>query len=305
MNHSLSIALSKVEKLASGSIFRRIWNHPINYFKVMWFCKIQYPFTKKGRLVKVPVFYEESLTIQLPAGLDLFITGGKSHASEINLARFLLNTLKPGQHFIDIGAHYGYFSLLAAKLVGKEGKVLAIEPARSTFQLLHVNTVEHTTILALNQAVSNAKELLQFYEFPAQFSEYNTLQPNQYINSAWFASNKPDTYYIATDYLDALLQAHQLLPAIVKIDVEGAEDKVLEGAQELLTHQNFYVAMEFLSAQRGNDPHKKAHQLLCKHQFHSFVITSKGTLEAVFDIEAYLDLHQLDSENIVYKKTEA
>jgi FkbM family methyltransferase len=185
----------------------------------MWFCKIQYPFTKKGRLVKVPVFYEECLTIQLPAGLDLFITGGKSHASEINLARFLLNTLKPGQHFVDIGAHYGYFSLLAAKLVGNKGKVLAVEPSRSTFQLLHLNTVEHTTILALNQAVSNAKGALQFYEFPAQFSEYNTLQPNQYTNSAWFASNKPDTYYIATDYLDALLQAHQLLPAIVKIDV--------------------------------------------------------------------------------------
>lgn len=46
------------------------------------------------------------------------------------------HALKPGATVLDIGAHHGYFSLLAARCVGKGGRVYAFEPAPGNFQIL-------------------------------------------------------------------------------------------------------------------------------------------------------------------------
>lgn len=75
------------------------------------------------------------MNIALPASTDIYLTGGKSHDSEIRLAKFLIKNLNQGDNFVDIGAHYGYFTLLGAHLVGKGGRVF-FEPGKSTYSLL-------------------------------------------------------------------------------------------------------------------------------------------------------------------------
>ncbi len=53
--------------------------------------------------------------------------------------RFLVSELRPGATFVDVGAHVGYFSLLASKLVGPSGSVIAIEPEERNLELLRLN----------------------------------------------------------------------------------------------------------------------------------------------------------------------
>jgi predicted O-methyltransferase YrrM len=53
--------------------------------------------------------------------------------------RYLLSTLTAGQTFVDVGAHVGYFSVLAARRVGPAGSVIAIEPELRNLELLRRN----------------------------------------------------------------------------------------------------------------------------------------------------------------------
>src|SRR5437867_12024721 len=52
---------------------------------------------------------------------------------EDDVCLFLLRSLAPGMVFVDIGAHFGFFTLLASELVGETGRVIALEPMPQTF----------------------------------------------------------------------------------------------------------------------------------------------------------------------------
>jgi predicted methyltransferase len=51
--------------------------------------------------------------------------------------------LAPGKHFLDVGAHVGWYSVLAGLIVGSSGKVFAVEPEPTNFQLLEANLRRH------------------------------------------------------------------------------------------------------------------------------------------------------------------
>lgn len=58
---------------------------------------------------------------------------------EPQLTAYLRANLRPGMTFVDIGANVGYFSVLASRLVGEEGTVVAVEPAPDNVALLRAN----------------------------------------------------------------------------------------------------------------------------------------------------------------------
>src|SRR4029450_8092682 len=58
---------------------------------------------------------------------------------EPNVTAAFRRTLAPGDVCLDIGAHIGYYTLLAARLVGPEGHVHAFEPAPASFRRLRAN----------------------------------------------------------------------------------------------------------------------------------------------------------------------
>ena len=59
------------------------------------------------------------------------------------IVRFLYNWIKPGQIFVDIGAHIGLFSVIAAKKVGASGRVIAFEPAEDNLAILRRNAEQN------------------------------------------------------------------------------------------------------------------------------------------------------------------
>ncbi|NJL77576.1 MAG: FkbM family methyltransferase, partial [Saprospiraceae bacterium] len=185
------------------------------------------------------------MKVILPAGMDLFLLGAKGHDSEVRLARWLINTLQSGDTFLDVGAHFGYYSLLASQLVGETGKVVAFEAAPKTFALLEKNVKPYSNILALPKAVSDKVASIEIYEFPVLYSEYNTLDTKPFEGMEWFKENLPQPTTVPAISLDFYCQQATIHPTVIKIDVEGAEGSVLKGLQHRLCFSSPQLVMEF------------------------------------------------------------
>lgn len=301
MNHILLEKIQQVEKLASTTKISRFLNHPARYVFSILFRDIWYKHNKKEIARKCQTFFGTEMEILLPSSTDIYLTGGKSHPSEINLARFLIKQLQPNDTFIDIGAHYGYFSLLASRLVEKNGRVISFEAAPSSFSILKKNVNNAQNIQANHLAVSDENSTITFYEFPNLYSEYNTLAPQQFQNEEWYIKYAPREIKIPCVQLDSFLEKG-LKPDMIKIDVEGAEYKVLKGSSEILKEHSPIVIMEYLSETRDNQAHAEAHNLLTSLGYQANIIDKNGAITSINDIEKYLNQNLLDSDNIVFTK---
>jgi FkbM family methyltransferase len=137
-----------------------------------------------------------------------------------------LKSIKP-THFVDIGAHYGFYSLLMARHVGQKGKVYAFEPDPSNYKLLlmniKVNNMEDI-IMPVNKAVSDRSGVITF--FPGKESCTGSLYASRYTMSK--------SITVETVTLDEFFE-HEGWPAIdvIKIDIQGAEKVALEGIKKM------------------------------------------------------------------------
>jgi FkbM family methyltransferase len=118
--------------------------------------------------------------------MDIYLLGCKTDDSEIRLANYLFKHLREGDFFVDIGSHIGYYSLLSSFCVGETGRVLSIEASPASFYLLKKNVSKHKNIEAFNIALSDKNETIPFFEFRGQYTEYNTIEPEQFKEKNWF-----------------------------------------------------------------------------------------------------------------------
>jgi len=294
--------LDKIDHLAKASKVSRLLKHPFRYVYAISFKEFIYPRNKREKLADATLFYGKRMKIALPAATDIFLTGGKSHPSEVRLAKFLVMQLNEGSRFLDIGAHFGYFTLLASELVGPSGKVVSFEPAGKSYQLLAENTLALNNVTTFKKAVSNTEDKLTFFEFPNLHSEYNTSDVSQFEGENWFRHSPPVKKEIEATTIDVIVAEMAFNPAIVKIDVEGAEWNVIQGGREFFQQHSPKIVMEYLAPQRKNESHRKAHNLLESMGYQSHIIKSDGKLHLIEDIDSYLVTHQLESDNIVFLK---
>jgi FkbM family methyltransferase len=294
--------LDKIEEFAIGSRLNRFRKHPFKYIFSILYRKLYFPFTKKEITVTSTLFFGKPVSIALPSATDIYLAGGKTHSSEIRLARFFVRHINSKEQILDIGAHYGYFTLLAGLLAGEEGMIFSYEPSGETFRLLQQNCENVANIKIFQQAVSEKKGSLKFYQFPNLYSEYNTTDVSQFENEGWYKKNQPTMVEVETDSIDRIVEAHYFLPGLIKIDVEGAEYSVLKGGETYFKTHSPLVIMEYLSPERSNTPHQKAVALMKGWGYATFIIETNGTLNAVDNIDEYLKRNQLDSDNIVFKK---
>lgn len=136
--------------------------------------------------------------------------------------QWLQAVLGPGRVFFDIGANVGFFTVLASRIVGGEGAVVAFEPLPENLRALqeHVrlNRAQNVTVVAA--AVSDRAGTERFG--PADNPAMGGLAPDGSID-------------VATVTLDDLVKEGAVRrPDVLKIDVEGAELRVLAGARRTL-----------------------------------------------------------------------
>jgi FkbM family methyltransferase len=266
MNQQLLSQLAMVEKIATMSKLGRMFHNPYKYLNAIFFRNILYKISRKEKLVITNLFLGKPMQVALPASTDIYLTGGKSHDSEIRLARFLINSLSEKAVFIDIGAHYGYFTLIASHILSK-GNVYSFEPTTTSFALLKHNAASNSNIEVHNMAVASNSTELTFYEFDNLHSEYNSLAIDQFQDEEWFLQNKPKSNKVSAVSIDAFCKQKSISPSIIKIDVEGFEHEVIRGGYETFATCKPIIVMEYLEPSRGNQPHKDACIMLIENGY--------------------------------------
>jgi FkbM family methyltransferase len=150
---------------------------------------------------------------------------------------------KRGDTVVDVGAHIGLYSLIAAKRVGSSGKVVAIEPDPENFKILKKNILlnQLSNIEPLECAVYSAREKLKLFlpELDQGRTIFNTVMQDRAGTSSNFLEVEANT-------LDNILGSiYTTEVSWIKIDVEGAELEVLKGAVKTLSsNKNITLVIE-------------------------------------------------------------
>ena len=184
------------------------------------------------RLVRTRYDFKFSADLGDWLGQYVYLTG----VYEPPTARVIAKLLEPGDTFIDVGANSGFFTLLASKRVGPAGRVLSFEPVPS----MHKKLLENISVNGMNNisvqdtALSKAEGTLPLFEGP---------QGHKGISSLRQIENSSATLQVRTLPLDSFSNTLSSVK-LIKIDVEGAEQLVLEGMTNILNKYHPYFVIE-------------------------------------------------------------
>lgn len=130
--------------------------------------------------------------------------------------------VRPGMTVIDVGAALGFFSLHLERMVGPAGRVIAIEPAPKSVQLLKANAAKNGFETEVMRAAASSECGSRRF-FLTDSSDSHAFFPHPLISPS-------KQIAVPTLRLDSVIESADF----VKIDVEGAELDVLEGAENIL-----------------------------------------------------------------------
>lgn len=161
---------------------------------------------------------------------------------EPDLSAFFNRHLQPGQTFVDVGAHYGYFSMLAAHRVGESGRVVSIEPSERTSWRLYRNTRDFPQARVHRVAAWDKEETLTLQDYGPLYSAFNSIGERRIHESA--APVKATPFEVRAVNLDSFLTEIGAVPDVIKIDAESAEIQVLRGLARTLREARPVLTIE-------------------------------------------------------------
>jgi len=160
----------------------------------------------------------------------LYFTGRRY---EPQTTDYLIEALKPGDTFVDVGSNHGYFTLIAASRVGARGRVHAFEPNPPVFRQLaaHVRLNRFADrVRLLDVALSDADgDARLFVSQSASNSGLSSLEAREgHVRAGLLSRDR--AVPVTTKTFDSWYDGEK--PgriAVLKIDVEGAEHRVFDG----------------------------------------------------------------------------
>lgn len=142
----------------------------------------------------------------------------------------MIGLLRPGDLAIDIGAHVGYYTLLMRTLVGSNGKVFAAEPMPDSFKALRENIARNgfSNVRTIQKAVSDVNGSAKF-----QIDSRNEGESHLATGTALVGLG--GSINVTTTTLDTWLDKLNRRPRLIKLDAEGCESRILDGARTLFS----------------------------------------------------------------------
>ncbi|SRR6266568_1573898 len=164
---------------------------------------------------------------------ELILSGQwETFESEI-FSRFV----RPGDVVVDIGAHIGWYTLLAAKLVGSKGKVYAFEPDPTNFALLSKNIKAngYSNVVLIKKAVSDSTGSAHLFLNDENTGDHRIFDAADNRKSVTIESTTLDNYFKNSN--------HRI--DLIKIDIQGSEMQALQGANHTInTNKNLKFITE-------------------------------------------------------------
>lgn len=167
--------------------------------------------------------------------------------------------VKPGMTVLDIGAHVGYYSRRLARLVGRQGRVLAFEPHPRIFATLEINLRRFENVIPLQMAVSDVDGKAELHDY-LMMSASGSLHYDEGLRRLQQASlgqsdvapriaqNFPSqTFSVPTTRVDTCLANLGIETVdVIKMDIEGAEIRALQGMSETIVRSpSLVLVMEY------------------------------------------------------------
>lgn len=143
----------------------------------------------------------------------------------------VIEGLSPGDTFIDLGAHIGYYSLVAADVVGEDGTVIAFEPHPEHADRTRANSERNGLDVRIEQlAVCD-----EIGESALSLSDRG---------GGHALGTGEESLTVSTSTLDAYVREYDIGPDLIKMDIEGAEVAAIEGMQWTLEHHQPRIICE-------------------------------------------------------------
>jgi FkbM family methyltransferase len=168
------------------------------------------------------------LTIPRDSGISYELLAFGVH--EPLTTRIIENELRSGMICLDIGSNIGYYVLLECQKVGREGRVIAIEPSAMSFlhlmRNIKLNKVDN--VEAINLALSDTRQEVPFLQYP-QISNWSQVVTdwNKLVEKGISSKYVTHVQAVALDQLAEDISIQRL--DFIRMDVEGHESSIVEG----------------------------------------------------------------------------
>ncbi len=231
-------------------------------------------------------FFHLLAVVEIAPGVRIICDPRNSYGSFIVYAlwpeyeelAFIYTYLGLGDTYIDVGAHIGDSSLLAAAKI-KTGQVIACEPTPAVFNDLKTNIKLNNfeaIITPVQKAVSDQIG-----------TTYFTLEAASEVNHLQLVAGEGKSIPVSTTTIDQLIKEYKLQKVtLLKIDVEGFELEVIRGAQKALREQKIELILFEVNPRSVaiQDKVKQIQQLLETFSFSFYSFSESGQLTPVPDL---------------------
>lgn len=165
------------------------------------------------------------------------------HYWELHESTTILDTLKEGNTFVDIGANIGYYSVIAAEKVGKNGKVFSFEPDPKNFSLLKENAAinHYVNIEVVNAGLSNKHHTSPLYMSVENRGDHRLFTDKEQKQISHVIELIPgDSIFLNSDNQQETIHC-------IKIDTQGYECHIIDGLRQTIQQNQSHlsIVMEF------------------------------------------------------------
>lgn len=270
----------KRDDLANLSKYKRVIKDPKIFFQffIFWFIG---KYIKPVK-IKHKTLWGDKMTFYVPEGQILVSKG----FFEINLFNFMLNFVKEGDFVMDIGAHVGSYTKLLSKLVGDSGKVYAFEPTPRTFKTLWNNTRYDKNVITNNFALLNEKKEIFFEDYGPGYSYFNGFKKRE---AKEISSLKSKEIKVEAITLDSYFFKNKIDRCnFIKIDAEGAESLILEGAANILENVRPVISVEVGEGKEWQKNNQDSIKLLQARDYIGYEIDKNGLISPSTPKDLYI-----------------